>query len=77
MLMAIAMMHAKQSHSQQSPSEAGEASEKECIAVVPLAIPLMTGSGAISMVIIYAHQADNWNERFILTASVIVVSLCV
>ncbi len=77
LLMAIAMMHAKQSHSQQTSAEADEAGDKECIAVVPLAIPLMAGPGAISMVIVYAHQAANWNERFILTAGVIVVSLCV
>jgi multiple antibiotic resistance protein len=77
LLMAIAMMHAKQSHSQHSPAEADEASGKECIAVVPLAIPLMAGPGAISLVIVNAHQADNWNERFILTFGIIIVALLV
>ncbi len=76
-LMAISMLHAKQSHSQHSPAEAVEASDKENIAVVPLAIPLMAGPGGISLVIIYAHQFANWHDRLILTAGISIVALLV
>lgn len=76
-LMAISMMHAKQSHAKQSPEEAGEASEKEDIAVVPLAIPLMAGPGAISLAIVDSHQAAHWGDRLLLSAGIAGVALLV
>jgi len=77
LLMAIAMLHASQSHTKQTPAEADEANNKENIAVVPLAIPLMAGPGAISLVIADAHQAVNWSDRLILSAGIIAVALVV
>jgi len=49
LLMAISMLQAKQSRLRQSPSEAEYAEEKENVAVVPLAMPLMAGPGAIKL----------------------------
>ena len=54
LLLAISMMHGTQSAEKQTPDEAREAESKESIAVVPLAIPLLSGPGAISTIIIYA-----------------------
>ncbi len=54
LLMAISMMHALPSREGQTPEEVREAERKENIAVVPLAIPLLSGPGAISTTIIYA-----------------------
>ena len=54
LLMAISMMHALPNREKQTPEEAREAELKESIAVVPLAIPLLSGPGAISTTIIYA-----------------------
>jgi len=45
------MMHAETSGEQQTPEEAKAAEDKESIAVVPLAIPLLSGPGAISTTI--------------------------
>jgi multiple antibiotic resistance protein len=56
-LMAVAMMQARHTLTRQTPEEAEEAGEKESIAVVPIAIPLLAGPGAISTVIIYAHSS--------------------
>jgi multiple antibiotic resistance protein len=56
LLIALSMMHAQTSGEQQTPEEAKEAKDKESIAVVPLAIPLLSGPGAISTTIIYAAQ---------------------
>jgi multiple antibiotic resistance protein len=56
LLLAISMMHAETSGEQQTPEEAKEAEDKKSIAVVPLAIPLLSGPGAISTTIIYAAQ---------------------
>ena len=54
LLLAISMMHGTTSAEKQTPEEAREAAYKERIAVVPLAIPLLSGPGAISTTIIYA-----------------------
>ncbi len=59
LLMAIAMMQAKHTPSKQTPEKAEEAEEKESIAVVPIAMPLLAGPGAISTVIIYADVSSN------------------
>src|ERR1700690_501540 len=57
MLMAIDMMQARYNHINQTPEEAEEAGEKASIAVVPIAMPLLAGPGAISTVIIYADES--------------------
>ncbi len=60
MLMAIDMMQARYNninHVNQTPEEAEEAGEKASIAVVPIALPLLAGPGAISTVIIYADES--------------------
>ena len=54
LMMAISMMQARYKHSNQTREEAEEAEVKESIAVVPIAMPLLAGPGAISTVIIYA-----------------------
>jgi multiple antibiotic resistance protein len=43
-----------------------EASVKDEIAVVPLGIPLVAGPGAISTMIIYAHQVTGWFDTVFL-----------
>ncbi len=55
-LIAISMMHAKQSGVHQTPEEIQSLAEKEAIAIVPLSIPLLAGPGAISNMIIAAQQ---------------------
>jgi len=71
LLIAISMMHATPTGEKQTPEEAREAAEKESIAVVPLAIPLLSGPGAISTTIIYA------TERSSPAHTAIIVSCCV
>jgi len=59
LLMAISMMHATPNREKQTPEEASEAAEKDNIAVVPLAIPLLSGPGAISTTIVYATETSS------------------
>jgi len=77
LLMAISMLQAKQSRLRQSPSEAEYAEEKENVAVVPLAMPLMAGPGAISLAIIHGHQAISMPQKIILALSILSVALVV
>lgn len=75
LLMSISMLQAKQSRIRQSPSEAEYAEDKENVAVVPLAIPLMAGPGAISLAIIHGQEATSLSNQLMLAASVITVAL--
>jgi len=56
MTAALSMMQAMPTRDKQTPEEAKEAEDKASIAVVPLAIPLLAGPGAMSTIIIYASE---------------------
>jgi len=74
LLMGIAMLHGKQSHVQHHPDETESVSEKEDISVVPLAIPLMAGPGAISLVILDANKIHGWQGEIKLALAIISVA---
>lgn len=76
-MVALSMMNAKISSSRQSPEEAREAEQKENVAVVPLAVPLLAGPAAISTVIIYSHEQSDWTFRGFLALCVVAVALIV
>ena len=75
LLIAIAMMHGEQSGEKQTPDEAREAEYKERIAVVPLAIPLLSGPGAISTIIIYATARSSVGHLAAIIACAVLVAL--
>lgn len=77
LLMAISMMHARQSGIRQTPEEEQIVAEREAVAVVPLSIPLLAGPGAISSMIIAADQSGSLWGHLLLMAPVVVVSLLV
>jgi multiple antibiotic resistance protein len=58
LLMAISMLHAKTSPIKQTDEEASESIEKSSVAIVPLAMPLLAGPGAIGTVILDAHKSQ-------------------
>jgi multiple antibiotic resistance protein len=75
LLLAISMMHAMPSGEKQTPEEAKEAIHKESIAVVPLAIPLLSGPGAISTTIIYSTEQSSLAHIGIIVACCLLMSL--
>jgi len=56
LLMAISMLNAKVSNVKQTKEEEIDSAERDSVAVVPLATPLLAGPGAISTVILYAQR---------------------
>lgn len=62
MMNALAMMQAMPARDKQTPEEAKEAEDKASIAVVPLAIPLLAGPGAMSTIIIYASEKKSFTH---------------
>jgi len=74
LLISVAMMQGKYHPSSQTSEEAREAEDKESIAVVPLAIPLLAGPGAISTVIIFSHSSFNPVHLALVLSSILIVS---
>lgn len=77
MLIAISMMHAKQSAIHQTPEERQTLADKKVIAIVPLSIPLLAGPGSISNMIIAAQQNSSLAGHLSLTIPVFAVSLII
>lgn len=74
LLMAISMMQATMSPTRQTPEEARDAVLKESVAVVPLAIPLLAGPGAISTIVLYANRSDKVLHYLVLAVGIGVVA---
>jgi multiple antibiotic resistance protein len=77
LLMAINMLNAQVGNTRATAEEKTEAEFKNSIAVVPLAIPLLTGPGTISTVIIYSEKAAHWYQSFGLVAIGVALGLVV
>lgn len=75
LLMAISMMHAKAEASRHTEEEVAEAVEREGISVVPLAVPVLAGPGAISTMIIYSNRFTQWKGMFFLILSSLLVGV--
>lgn len=77
LLMAINMINARRVEAKQTLEEMEEAASKESIAVVPLAIPMLTGPGTISTMILYSNQAKTLQNKLLLAAVSLVVGLAI
>ena len=76
LLMALAMLNAQAGGVRQSKAEAAELEEGELRGVVPLAIPLLAGPGAISTTII-AAEGGRLLHQLVVVACVSVVCMVV
>ncbi|MFT4508389.1 MarC family protein [Caballeronia sp. 15711] len=77
LLMAINMLNAQVGNTRSTPEERHEAEMKNSIAVVPLAIPLLTGPGSISTVIVYSASVVHWYERIgLVMIGAVLAGLC-
>jgi len=72
LLMALAMLNAKAGEMRQTPAEAAELAAGEVSGVVPLAVPLLAGPGAISTSII-AGEAGGTPHKLALLGCLLVV----
>jgi multiple antibiotic resistance protein len=74
LLVALDMLRAQRSRVQETREETAAGTEKNDIAITPLAIPMLAGPGAISTAILLQQQAANTAQRLGLYASIIAVS---
>lgn len=73
-LVALDMLQARRSRVQQTPDETAAGAEKQDIAITPLAVPLLSGPGAISTVILLHNTAKNLAEQIALIACIFSVA---
>ncbi|MCC6580017.1 MAG: NAAT family transporter [Phycisphaeraceae bacterium] len=65
LLIGLSMLHANVSRAKQTPEEVDEAADKQSAAIVPLAVPIISGPGSITTVIILsekAHDLAHWTS---------------
>ncbi len=79
LISALQMIGAQQAES--TPEDVNEGQEKAdagaSVAVVPLAIPLLTGPATISTMVIYSQRTQHWWELAVLVGYGVVVGIAV
>jgi multiple antibiotic resistance protein len=73
--MAWSMLNAKTSQMQHTKAEDQDAEQKDSVAVVPLAFPMLSGAGSISLVINYAAQVSSWEDTIFGAVVIALVSI--
>lgn len=73
LLVALDMIRAQRSRVQETTEETTAGSEKEDIAITPLAIPMLAGPGAISTAVLLHNQARGWDQNAALYGCIIAV----
>jgi multiple antibiotic resistance protein len=76
-LIAFGMLQARQGRMRHTPEEDEEAIESSSVAVVPLALPLLAGPGAISTVILFSNQAKTIEDKAALFGICLLVALSI
>ncbi len=72
---AWSMLHANPSRIQRTKTEDEESMEREDFSVVPLAIPMISGPGAITTVMLLAQQEQRLTGDLILSALILLSTL--
>ena len=74
LMVALDMLRAQRSRVQETSEEKDAGTEKDDIAVTPLAIPLMAGPGAITTAILLHNQAaGDWARKLIVYGCILAV----
>lgn len=73
-LVAMDMLRGERT-TQESPVEITEGTQKEDVAVTPLAVPMLAGPGAISTVVVLAGQARTIPQHIIVYLSIVLTAV--
>ena len=74
LIIALDMLRVQRSRVQETHEEKQAGTEKEDIAITPLAIPMLAGPGAISTTILLQNEAKNFAEHIALYGCIILVA---
>lgn len=72
-IIAIEMLFGTKTRTESTKEEARDAALRDDIVVVPMAIPLLAGPGAITMSIVLFNQAENSVDAAVLFANIVLV----
>ena len=75
LITGLDMLRARQSETRTSPEEAQEATSKEDVAIVPLALPLLAGPGAIATVMVLMSRSSGVVSVVAVVASILITML--
>ena len=73
-LMGISMLHAKTSPIHHNPEEHEDSKTKTSVAVVPIAIPIVAGPGAITTIVVNTHHHHTIDDKLIISAISLVIA---
>lgn len=76
-LLGISMINSKQSGIKHTKLEHKHAEEKEDIAIIPLALPIIAGPGTISTLIIYSNQYPNYIDKLMMLGVSLLVAILI
>jgi multiple antibiotic resistance protein len=74
-LVALDMMQARQSRTRSTPEEEKEGIEKADVAIIPLAIPLLSGPGSIATVMVLMSRHSQWVYTIPVFASILLTAV--
>jgi multiple antibiotic resistance protein len=74
LLVALDMLRAQRSRVQETREETEAGAQKLDVAITPLAVPMLSGPGAISTVVLLHEQAAGLSHTIALCASILAVS---
>lgn len=74
LLSSLDMLRAKRSALKETDEEMAAAADKDDVAITPLAIPMLSGPGAITTAIVLFHRAHGWGQRSVFFACIALVS---
>jgi multiple antibiotic resistance protein len=78
LIMAVDMLRTRPSEARITPSEVASGAEKEDVAIVPLAMPLLAGPGSIATVVVLMGRARSlhvWHGAIVLVAIALTAAL--
>ena len=75
--MALDMLRAQPSRTRSSPEETEASVQKDDVAIVPLAIPLLAGPGTVASIMVYSTKHSDILSLLILTGILVVCCLIV
>jgi multiple antibiotic resistance protein len=72
---ALGMMRGENIRSRTLPEEQKDAAEKHDISIIPVGVPLLSGPGAITTVIILMIHSKTWIQSGVVIASIVFVAV--
>lgn len=77
LLIGLSMLRAKKSEMSHSDKEHSAALDRPSVAVIPMAIPIVAGPGAMTTVIIAAKNFSSLGDKFILSGECLAMALII